>query len=220
MSGFNWVEDLSPGVRAALHANARIRTYGDGTTIYRQGDPVIEVFQIISGEIRQCIFTEDGQEVLIYIYQPGDMVGDSSVSDGDPSSVCFISRGKVELRAWSVKDFNALTAAHPEAAAAVSAQLSRRLRGALRLLEELLTQPIPARIASRFFWILNRPGFPRHFPSTCKRIPLGGRGCGSIRPIGRTYARISVSARAQRPWRTTGSARLASLGVFGQGQTS
>ncbi|WP_440465703.1 Crp/Fnr family transcriptional regulator [Pseudomonas sp. YH-1] len=153
MSGFNWIEDLSSGVRAALHANARIRSYGDGTTIYRQGDPVIEVFQIIAGEIRQCIFTEDGQEVLIYIYQPGDMVGDSSVSDGDPSSVSFITRGEVQLRAWPVRDFNALLAAHPEAAAAVSAQLSRRLRGALRLLEELLTQPVPARIASRFFWI-------------------------------------------------------------------
>lgn len=153
MSGFNWIEDLSPDVRTALQANARSRTYGDGTTIYHQGDSVIEVFQIISGEIRQCIFTEDGQEVLIYIYQPGDLVGDSSVSDGAPSSVCFISRGNVELRAWSVRDFNALMAAHPEAAAAVSAQLSRRLRGALRLLEELLTQPVPARIASRFFWI-------------------------------------------------------------------
>lgn len=114
----------------------------------------------MSGEIRQCIFTEDGQEVLIYIYQPGDLVGDSSVSDGDPSSVTFITRGSVELRAWSVRDFSTFLATYPEAAAAVSAQLSRRLRGALRLLEEMLTQPVPARIASRFFWLSDAQGGP------------------------------------------------------------
>lgn len=158
MSGFNWIADLRPEVRDAVLAKARVKTFADGTTIYHQGDPVVDVFQIISGEIRQCIFTEDGQEVLIYIYQPGDLVGDSSVSDGAPSSVTFITRGSVELRAWSVRDFSELINAHPEASTAVSAQLSRRLRGALRLLEEMLTQPVPARIASRFFWLSDAQG--------------------------------------------------------------
>ncbi|MDH0605167.1 Crp/Fnr family transcriptional regulator [Pseudomonas sp. GD03869] len=158
MSGFNWIADLSPETRHALLAKARTRAFADGTTIYRQGDPVIDVFQIVSGEIRHCILTEDGQEVLIYIYQPGDLVGDSSVSDGDPSPVTVISRGPVELRAWSAKDFSEILAAHPEAASAVSAQLSRRLRGALRLLEENLTQPVPARVASRFLWLCDARG--------------------------------------------------------------
>lgn len=158
MSGFNWIADLTPEVRDALLAKARTKCFADGNTLYRQGDPIVEVFQIVSGEIRQCIFTEDGQEVLIYIYQPGDLVGDSSISDGGPSSVTFITRGAVELRAWSVRDFSALLATHPQVASAVSAQLSRRLRGALRLLEEMLTQPVPARIASRFFWLADIQG--------------------------------------------------------------
>ncbi len=53
MSGFNWVEDLKPEIRKALLERARIKIFPDGATIYSQGDPVTDVFQIISGEIRQ-----------------------------------------------------------------------------------------------------------------------------------------------------------------------
>ncbi|MDG9929000.1 MULTISPECIES: Crp/Fnr family transcriptional regulator [unclassified Pseudomonas] len=150
MSGFNWVEDLAPSIRKALFEKARIKTFPDGATIYAQGDPVSDVFQIISGEIRQCILTEDGQEVLVYIYKPGDLVGDSSVVDDDPYSVTILARGEVATRAWSIKDFAALRATHHEIESAISAQSSRRLRGALKLIEELLTQPVAARVASRF----------------------------------------------------------------------
>lgn len=151
MSGFNWVEDLSSGVRKALLEKARIKSFQDGTTIYAQGDPVTDVFQIITGEIRQCILTEDGQEVLMYIYRPGDLVGDSSVVDDDPYAVTILCRGEVTTRAWSIKEFAALRSTYPEIEAAISAQSSRRLRSALKLLEELLTQPVAARVASRFF---------------------------------------------------------------------
>ncbi|KAJ10345.1 Crp/Fnr family transcriptional regulator [Pseudomonas aeruginosa] len=150
MSGFNWVEDLKPEVRKALFEKARIKIFPDGATIYAQGDPVTDVYQIISGEIRLSILTEDGQEVLMYIYKSGDLVGDSSVMDDDPYSVTLLARGEVTTRAWSVKDFAALRADHHEVESAISAQSSRRLKGTLKLIEELLTQPVAARVASRF----------------------------------------------------------------------
>ncbi|MCJ8206413.1 Crp/Fnr family transcriptional regulator [Pseudomonas sp. RGM2987] len=153
MSGFNWVEDLSASVRKALIDKARIKVFADGCTIYAQGDVVTDVFQIITGEIRQCILTPDGQEVLMYIYRSGDLVGDSSVVEDDPYSVTILARGEVTARAWSIKDFAALRTAHPEIEAAISAQSSRRLRSTLKLLEELLTQPLAARVASRVFWL-------------------------------------------------------------------
>ena len=151
MSGFNWVKDLTSSVRKALMEKARIKSFPDGAIIYAQGDPVTDVFQIITGEIRQYILTEDGQEVLMYIYRSGDLVGDSSVVDDDPYSVTILSRGEVTTRAWSIKDFTVLRSAYPEIETAVSAQSSRRLRSALKLLEELVTQPVAARVASRFF---------------------------------------------------------------------
>ncbi|HID9776581.1 TPA: Crp/Fnr family transcriptional regulator [Pseudomonas aeruginosa] len=160
MSGFNWVEDLKPEIRKALLERARIKIFPDGATIYSQGDPVTDVFQIISGEIRQCILTEDGQEVLMYIYKAGDLVGDSSVVDDDPYSVTILARGDVTARAWSIKDFAAIRTAHHEIESAISAQSSRRLKGTLKLVEELLTQPVAARVASRFLRLSEMGDFP------------------------------------------------------------
>ncbi|MHA5498429.1 Crp/Fnr family transcriptional regulator [Pseudomonas aeruginosa] len=150
MSGFNWVEDLKPEIRKVLMEKARIRVFPDGATIYAQGDPVTDVYQIISGEIRQSILTEDGQEVLMYIYKAGDLVADSSVVDDDPYSVTLVSRGEVVTRAWTVKDFAGLRSAYHEIESAISAQSSRRLKSTLKLVEELLTQPVAGRVASRF----------------------------------------------------------------------
>ncbi|KPG95611.1 hypothetical protein AEQ67_20535 [Pseudomonas sp. RIT-PI-q] len=153
MIGFNWIEDLSPLTRNALLEKSRLRSFPGGTTLYQQCDPVIEVFQIVSGEVRQCILTADGQEVLIYIYKPGDVIGDSSIGDEEPYSVTFITRGESVLRVWTARDFNALRATHQEVESAVAAQTSRRLRGALRIVEELLTQSVAARVASRLLWL-------------------------------------------------------------------
>ncbi|MED7666691.1 Crp/Fnr family transcriptional regulator [Pseudomonas moraviensis subsp. stanleyae] len=158
MSGFNWIQDLSLPVRQAVLDRARLRTLPDSTTLYHQGDLITEVYQIVSGEIRQCIITADGQEVLIYIYKPGDLVGDSSIADQDPHSVTIITRGEAVLRVWSARDFTELRTTYTEVENAVAAQISRRLRGALRLVEELLTQPVAARIASRFFWLSDIQG--------------------------------------------------------------
>ncbi|WP_166367032.1 Crp/Fnr family transcriptional regulator [Pseudomonas akapageensis] len=153
MIGFNWIDDLSPFTRDAMREKSRLRSCPGGTTLYQQGDPVIEVFQIVSGEVRQCIITADGQEVLIYIYKPGDVIGDSSIGDEEPYSVTYITRGESVLRVWTARDFSALRATHREVESAVAAQISRRLRGALRIVEELLTQPVAARVASRFLWL-------------------------------------------------------------------
>ncbi|ELQ8314118.1 Crp/Fnr family transcriptional regulator [Pseudomonas aeruginosa] len=113
------------------------------------------MFQIVSGEVRQCILTADGQEVLIYIYKPGDVIGDSSVVDEEPYSVTYITRGESVLRVWKARDFNDLRATHHEVESAVAAQISRRLRSVLRMLEELLTQPVAARCPDAY------PGLPR-----------------------------------------------------------
>lgn len=147
--GFNWLDDLSSDVRAAVIAESRIRTYPDGAVLYRQGDITSEFFQIVSGEIRKFVLKEDGQEVLLYIYSQGDMVADSSAIDRDPFPVTIATRGATALRVWHVDDLNYLRRSYPQIDAGLALQTSRRLRSTLLLIEELLTLPVGPRIASR-----------------------------------------------------------------------
>lgn len=150
MKGFNWIDELSPQVRDTVLRCAHPRTVTDSKILYQNGDRVTEIFQIVSGAIRKCILTEDGQEVLLYVYGPGDIVADAPVTDDEPSPVTLTTRGETKLRVWSASDLKLLREQHHEVETALACQINRRLRVALQLIEELLTLPVAARIASRF----------------------------------------------------------------------
>lgn len=150
MNGFNWIDELPPQLQTTVLRCAHPRTFADSKILYQKGDRVTEIFQIVSGAIRKCILTEDGQEVLLYIYRPGDIVADAPVADDERSPVTLTTRGETKLRAWSAGDLKLLREQHHEIETALARQLNRRLGVALQLIEELLTLPVTARIASRF----------------------------------------------------------------------
>lgn len=150
MRGFNWIDELSPQVRDAVLRCAHPRTVADSKILYQNGDRVTEIFQIVSGAIRKCILTEDGQEILLYVYGPGDIVADSPVASDESSPVTLTTRGETRLRVWKAGDLKLLRDQHREVDMALVRQIDRRLREALQLIEELLTLPVAARIASRF----------------------------------------------------------------------
>ncbi|MCJ8206822.1 Crp/Fnr family transcriptional regulator [Pseudomonas sp. RGM2987] len=150
MRSYNWIDELTPTVRDAVLRCAHPRTVADSKILYQSGDRVTEIFQIVSGAIRKCIITEDGQEVLLHVYGPGDIVADSPVASDESSPVTLTTRGETRLRVWSASDLRQLRDQHQEVDMALACQISRRLRDALRLIEELLTLPVAARIASRF----------------------------------------------------------------------
>ncbi|MBZ5794537.1 Crp/Fnr family transcriptional regulator [Burkholderia contaminans] len=159
-SGFNWVDDLSPEVRNDVVARARTCNVLDGTLLLRQGDVATEVFQIISGEIRQFVLTSDGQEVLLYVYCRGDVVADGSAIDGDPCPVTITTRGATTLRVWSIEDFTELRRLHPQIDTLLAMQISRRLRATLQVIERLVTLPVAARIASHIAELSELHGMP------------------------------------------------------------
>ncbi|CAB3753111.1 hypothetical protein GQ57_20665 [Burkholderia sp. MSh2] len=148
-TGFNWIADLSPVARDALLARAHDRMLPNATVLYCQGDTTTELFQIVSGEVRMFVLDEDGQEVLIYFYGPGDVVADSSAIDPNPYPVTIMTRGETRLKAWSIDDVAELRAAFPEIDTSLALQMSQRLRGLLVLILELVTLSVPARVAAR-----------------------------------------------------------------------
>lgn len=158
---FNWIDDLSPDARAAVLARARVKALADGTILYRQGDITTDLFQIVVGEIRKYVLTPDGQEVLLYIYGAGDVVADSSAIDRDPYPVTISTRGAARLRFWSVEDFAELRQAFTEIDSLLALQMSRRLRGALLLAQELVTLDASARVAARIAALTDLQGSVR-----------------------------------------------------------
>ena len=128
---------------------ASLRRFADKTTIYEPGDTIVAFYQIVSGAIRQFVLDSDGREVLIYIYQPGDFVADSSAIDGMPYPVSIETKGATTARSWSVNALANLRATYPEVESALIRQLGQRLHITLLIIQQLSTLSAPGRIAAR-----------------------------------------------------------------------
>ncbi len=158
MAGFNWIDELPAAVRADVLSLATVRKCKNGELIYQQGDITSQFFQVISGKVRQFIVTSDGQEVLVYLYGRGDVVGDSAVLDRSPYPVSIACEGPTRLHAWSLATFGELRRRHPEIDIAIALQTSRRMRAFLDRIVELCTLPTPARIVSRLLSLARTTG--------------------------------------------------------------
>lgn len=156
--GFNWIDDLSAPARTAMHAAASIHDVAAGTLLCQQGDRQQEFYQIITGQIRQFVVTFEGDEVLVYLYRNGDVVGDIVVLDREPYPVSIAAQGKVKLRVWSLAAFEPLRAAHPEVDAAIALQMARRLRSVLARLEEISTLSVGRRVTQRLLSLMKITG--------------------------------------------------------------
>lgn len=181
--GFNWLADLPTEARDALVARAHYRTLASATAIYQQGDRTSELFQIVAGEVRQFLLTEDGREVLLYINRAGDVVADSSALDGEPYPAFIETRGETVLRVWSVADLTELRAIFPEIDTALARQMSKRMRAFLMLIEELCTLPMPARVAGRLVALAEASGQDRLQISQADVAMMAGVARSSVNEI-------------------------------------
>lgn len=148
-AAFNWIDRLAPDTRAAMLAYSRERNASDGEVLCNQGQVPVEFYQIVSGEIRKIMLTEEGQEILLHIYGSGDVVADSALVDAEPLPVTVVARGAVRLRVWRVSDVAAMAHQYPDINAQLARQCALWLRESLELIKELVALPVSARVASR-----------------------------------------------------------------------
>jgi CRP-like cAMP-binding protein len=69
-------EELSPAEVEPLARSARIRHTVRGEYVHHVGDPADEVYLVASGQLKDSIVTEDGDEVVHSFFGPGMLIGE------------------------------------------------------------------------------------------------------------------------------------------------
>jgi len=69
-------EDLSPAEIEPLARSATIRHTVRGEYLHHVGDPADELYLVASGQLKDSIVTEDGEEVVHTFYGPGMLIGE------------------------------------------------------------------------------------------------------------------------------------------------
>ena len=124
---------LSAETYVALAAEAEVRRFAPGETVYRAGHPRRSLLCVRSGRLSVDAIGPDGEDEHLLGYGPGDVLGEGVLIEGSSHSVNATALEPTEVVAFPRERLMRFFARRPEERATV-------LRNALRLLTRRLEQ--------------------------------------------------------------------------------
>ena len=137
-----------------LAENRRPRKYCAGQLLYLQGTLPECFYYLISGSVRSFISTSSGEERVLTIHRPGDLMGEASFFDGCPRVTSAMTLEDCLVLTVNQAQLDSAFQQHPELALPMLQYLARTVR---MLSDHVGAASLPAqqRVAR---WLLNQPG--------------------------------------------------------------
>ncbi|MEH3085829.1 MAG: Crp/Fnr family transcriptional regulator [Xylophilus ampelinus] len=167
-----WFSLLSPSLRHDIFRCAYVRRYTDGQRIVARGDAPEEWLACASGAVRISSTSASGRQITLTYMEPGSWFGDVATFDGDERTHDAYAHGPTTVFCLSRKDFKQLLVDHAEFAEALIRLHARRTRNLFRLIEDLNTLPLRARLAKQLRYLVRAYGAPASPGSSEVRIVL------------------------------------------------
>ena len=142
-------------------SRARRRRFRASTTLFAQGDESRHVLVVTSGRCKVVWCSDDGQEALLGVRGPGDILGDMSALDGQPRSASVVALEPVEAAVLTTGEFESFLLDHPRVAIRLLRQIVGRLREADRSRAEFGTGDTNSRLSSLLVDLSERFGVSR-----------------------------------------------------------
>lgn len=143
---------------AALARDFRRRTFGAGESIFYQGDPGNAVYVVERGTVRIYVHADEGQEVAVVIYGPGEVFGEMSLLDQLPRSATAEAIEETVLWVMNAQDFDRHLRTSHQLALNVMLTLSTRLRQTNESVKSLASLDVTRRVAKRLLSLALRQG--------------------------------------------------------------
>jgi CRP/FNR family cyclic AMP-dependent transcriptional regulator len=153
-----FLDALTAVERDALLAAGHVRRWPAGEVLFREADPAESAIVIVSGLVKIHKRTRDGDELILSLCGPGDLLGEVTAVHGATRSADAVALQDVEGAAVAVADLRALLARHPRLTLVLLEVVLRRLRLAdERRLEFAAAESLP-RVTSCLLELAERFG--------------------------------------------------------------
>jgi CRP/FNR family cyclic AMP-dependent transcriptional regulator len=142
-----YLSGLDNGILEFLSKNTQLLSFEADEVIFREGQPCLGLYIIVSGRVKIFKYSHSGREMIINVCEPGDSFNEVPVFDrlDNPVNVGAV----LDTRVWLI-DAEALRQVvvnHPEAAQKIIINLSQNLRMLVKKIAELTFYPVTARLA-------------------------------------------------------------------------
>ncbi|MDJ0930199.1 Crp/Fnr family transcriptional regulator [Breoghania sp.] len=145
-SSFSLV-DLAPDLAAGLEALARPMKLKAGTILFETGDPGNGCYAIMEGSLRVSLLSAEGDEQLLAVLGPGQLVGEMALLDGRPRLATVTALKPARLAFFDKVAFDRFVEENPELYRHMLRIVGGRLRQANDVLATRSFLPLPGRVA-------------------------------------------------------------------------
>lgn len=120
------------------------------TILFRKSDPGTSMMVVRRGRVKVCTHSEDGKELVLDMFGPGEVFGEIALLDGSPRTADAVTIDDCELLVLDRRDFIPFLLEHSDASVRMLEVLTQRLRRTTQLLEDVAFREGPSRLARRF----------------------------------------------------------------------
>jgi len=130
--------------------------------IYFEGDGP-EWFHIVQeGRVKLIKHSDSGKDVILQVYVPGDMFGETSLFDRQPYAASAQAMEPSTILKLPRKDFFLFFSRHPFVATEMIMELGRQLREAHATIKSLAVDRVEQRLASILLRLADKLGTPKN----------------------------------------------------------
>lgn len=123
------------------------RRLARGQVLFTEGEASDLVFVVVTGRIKVLVSSPRGDELVVAVLGPGELLGELSVLDGSDRSATAVALDDVSLWCVPATALLAVLRRSPVASLALSADLAGRLRRLTITTADLVFLDLPRRLA-------------------------------------------------------------------------
>lgn len=154
------LEGLSHELAEGLSRLARPMKIGAGSILFENGDPGNGCYAVLEGSLKVSILSVDGDEQLLAVLGPGDLVGELALLDGRPRSATVSALKEASLAFIEKAAFERFADDNPAVYRHMLSIVGKRLRHANDVLAARSFLPLPGRVAQALLQLAETFGKP------------------------------------------------------------
>jgi len=160
ISTFNLFKELSEDDKAVMMPQLREFEIARKHLVYAAGEESGTVYILKEGKIKITRLLENGKELTVDILGPGDIFGESAMSDEGERTSSAEAMEDASICAMSKKDFEEFLATRPHFAFRITKWMGIRKQRIENRLENVLFQDVPERLMTTLRELAERFGAP------------------------------------------------------------
>lgn len=152
--------DTSENILDELVKFATVRRFAAGEEIFQKGDPGTALFGVLSGRVGIYTISSEGEEVILNLLEPGDLLGEIALLDGRPRTASAGAMGPTDLLQIRREHFVPFLQRNPDLCVSLIQVLCDRIRMNVEFIEDTIFLHLAARLAKRLLSLAELHGEP------------------------------------------------------------